>query len=162
MACALRLTAVQFSNPGQEENMSVGRIATRVVVTASPAENILQVARRMKENNVGCVVVVDGTNEPVGIVTDRDIVTRAVATEMDPAQAPVSTVMTREVRTVDEATPIEQAVATMGSAGTRRLVVTGAESKLVGVLSVDDVMELLTEEAASIGKLLGKGEPTVA
>lgn len=142
--------------------MSVGRIATRVVATASASENILDVARRMEEHNVGCIVIVDGSNEPVGIVTDRDIVTRAVAKEMDASETPVSVVMTRGVRTVDESMPIEQAVATMGSAGARRLVVTGAGSKLVGVLSVDDVTELLTEEAESIGKLLRKEKPTVA
>lgn len=63
--------------------MSVGRIATRVVATASPSESVLDVARRMAESNVGCVVVVDGNQEAVGIVTDRDIVTRAVAKELD-------------------------------------------------------------------------------
>lgn len=142
--------------------MSVGRIASRVVATASASESILDIARRMAENNVGCVVIVDGANEPVGIVTDRDLVTRAVAKEMDPSETPISVVMTREVRSVDESTPIEQALATMGSAGTRRLVVTGSESKVVGVVSVDDVMELLIEEAESLGKLLRKEQPSMA
>jgi CBS domain-containing protein len=134
--------------------MSVGRIATRVVATASGSERILDVARRMVEYNVGCVVVVDGGNEPVGIVTDRDIVIRGVAEELDPSETPVSVIMTSEVRSVNEATPIEQALALMGSAGTRRLVVTGNESKVVGVVSVDDVIELLVGEAESLGKLL--------
>lgn len=115
----------------------------------------------MEENSVGCVVIMDA-HGVVGIVTDRDIVTRAVAKELDPPDTPISVVMTRDVHAVDESTPIEQAVATMGSAGTRRLVVTGPESKLVGVLSVDDVVQLLVEEAESIGKLLGKEEPSLA
>lgn len=142
--------------------MSVGRIATRVVATASPSESVLDVARRMAESNVGCVVVVDGNQEAVGIVTDRDIVTRAVAKELDAPETPISVIMSRDVHSVDESTPIEQAVATMSGAGTRRLVVTGPEAKLVGILSVDDVMQLLAEEADSIGKLLKKEEPTMA
>jgi CBS domain-containing protein len=142
--------------------MSVGKIATRVVATANGSESILEVARRMGEYNVGCLVVVDGDPEPVGIITDRDIVTRVVATELDPSETAVSLIMTREVRSVDEATPIEQALALMGSAGTRRLIVTDSESKLVGIVSVDDVIELLVEEAESIGKLLRKERPTLS
>lgn len=140
--------------------MSVGRIATRVVATASRTESVLDVARRMEETNVGCVVVVED-GKPVGIVTDRDIVTRAVAKDLNLAGTPVSDVMTSEVRMVDESTPIEQAVAKMGSAKTRRLVVTGPEARLVGVLSIDDVVELLAEEAQSVGRLVRDAAPTL-
>jgi len=138
--------------------MSVGRIATRVVATAGRAESVLDVARRMDEMNVGCVVVVED-GEPVGIVTDRDIVTRVVSKELDVAETSVSDVMTAQLRMVDESTPIEQAVATMSDAGARRLVITGPESRLVGILSIDDVMELLVEEAQGIGKVLREAAP---
>ena len=67
--------------------------------------------------------------------------------------------MTREVRTIDEATPIEQALGTMAGAGARRLVVTGEQGRLVGILSVDDIVELLAEEAATLGRLLRKEAP---
>lgn len=139
--------------------MSVGRIATRVVATAARGESVLDVARRMDEMNVGCVVVVEA-GKPVGIVTDRDIVTRAVSKGLDLAQTPVSTVMTHDLRTVDESTPLEQAIATMGDVRARRLVVTGREGKLAGILSIDDVMELLVEESQSIGKLLREAAPS--
>jgi CBS domain-containing protein len=68
--------------------------------------------------------------------------------------------MSGDVRTVDESTPIEQAMATMGDSGCRRLVVTGREGKLAGILSIDDVMELLVEESRSIGKLLREAVPS--
>lgn len=141
--------------------MSVGRIATRVVATASPRESVLDIARRMEEHNVGSVVIVDEASKPVGIITDRDIVVRAAARDLDLDKTPVSMVMTREVRTVDESTPIEQALATMGAKGSRRLVVTGSESKLVGLLSLDDVIELLAEEAESVGALLRNVAPSL-
>ncbi len=142
--------------------MSVGRIATRVVATASPEESVLQVARRMTAFNVGCVVVVNQDGEPVGIVTDRDIVTRGVADEISFDDATVGSLMTEEPRTCHETAPIEEAVALMGDSGLRRLVVVDDDGKLVGLVSVDDVMELLVEEARSIGRLLGREAPTFA
>lgn len=141
--------------------MSAGRICTRTVVTAAAGETVLEVARRMEEFDVGTVVVVNEETEPVGIVTDRDLVLRGIAHEHDPADTPVSVVMTREVRTVDEATPIEQALGSMAGAGARRLVVTGPRGKLVGILSVDDIVDLLAEEAASLGRLLRKERPEI-
>jgi CBS domain-containing protein len=129
------------------------------VVTAGCGESVLDVARRMDQMNVGCVVVVEA-GKPVGIVTDRDVVTRAVSKDLDLARTPASAVMSGDVRTVDESTPIEQAMATMGDSGCRRLVVTGREGKLAGILSIDDVMELLVEESRSIGKLLREAVPS--
>jgi CBS domain-containing protein len=132
----------------------VGRICSRVVVTATPTESVLTVARRMKEQNVGTVVVVSEATKPLAIVTDRDVVLRCVAQELAAKETPVSAIMTREVKSVDESASIEQALRTMAGSGTRRLVVTGELGVLRGVLALDDVMELLTEEAESIGKLL--------
>lgn len=140
--------------------MSVSRIATRTVVTAAPGEHIVDVARRMDEHGVGTAVVVDASSHPVGIVTDRDIAMRCVAREHDPHDT-IAVIMTREVRTVDEGTPIEQALQSMASHGKRRLVVTGEGGRTVGLLSVDDVMRLLVEEAASIGELLDKEAPHI-
>jgi CBS domain-containing protein len=134
--------------------MSVGRICSRVVATAAPGENVLAVARRMREKNVGTVVVVSEAAKPLAIVTDRDIVLRCVASELAPKDTPISAIMTREIKSADEATPIEQALRTMAASGTRRLIVTGELGVLRGVLSLDDVMELITEESESIGRLL--------
>lgn len=134
--------------------MSVGRICSRVVVTASPSESVLTVARRMKEQNVGTVVVVSETATPLAIVTDRDVTLRCVAQELNAKDTPVSVIMTREVKTVDESATIEQALRMMAGRGTRRLVVTGELGVLQGILSLDDVIELIAEETESIGKLL--------
>ncbi len=141
--------------------MSVGRICARVVATTTPEESAHEAAKRMKENNVGCLVVVDESRLPKGILTDRDIVTRVVALKLDATETPVSKIMTPQPRSVDESTPIEQAVATMRGMGIRRLVVTGERGLLVGVLSVDDVLELIAEEIESIGKLVQKGSPRI-
>jgi CBS domain-containing protein len=132
-----------------------------VVATATAAESVHEAAKRMEENNVGCLVIVDEATKPLGIVTDRDIVTRAVVPRLQADETPLSVIMTDEPRSVDESTPIEQAVATMGSVGIRRLVVTGDEGVLVGLLSMDDVIGLIVEEAGSLGKLLHKEASTI-
>ena len=139
--------------------MSVGKICTRTVATAVPSETVLEVARRMGEFNVGTLVVVEEGPLPVGFITDRDIVLRCVARDMAPAETQISEIMTRGVRTVYESTPIEEALRTMAGAAMRRLVVTGDGGALVGLLSLDDVLELLTEEAAAVGQLLRKEAP---
>jgi CBS domain-containing protein len=132
-----------------------------VVATATAEETVMDAAIRMRDNNVGCLVIVDGERKPVGIVTDRDIVTRSVADELNPSDTVVSAVMTDQPRSVDESTPIEQALSTMGGAGARRLVVTGEEGNLVGLLTLDDVLELMVEEATSIGAILRREAPKI-
>jgi CBS domain-containing protein len=133
------------------------------VATASPNETIRVVARRMADHDVGTLVVV-GPGQPQqarGIVTDRDITIRCVAGRYDPDETAISEVMTTPVHTVDEHTPIEGAVAIMGRAGTRRLVVTGEDNRVVGLLSLDDVLGVLVDETKAVGRLLEQQMPRI-
>jgi len=140
--------------------MSAGNLCSRIVATASPSETIGAAARRMREYEVGTVVVVNGgANQAVGIVTDRDIAIRCVAERIDPETTPVSEVMTAPVQSVDEQTPIQEAITRMAIAGRRRLIVTGEADRVVGILSLDDVLDLLIEEIGPIGRLLAKQQP---
>lgn len=143
--------------------MSVGERCSRIMATAWPKESVRVAAQRMAENDVGTLVVVDpdGSTQALGILTDRDIATRCVAGNLDPDRTPVSRVMTAPVHTVDEHATIEDAVAKMAIAGTRRLVVAGKGGAALGILSLDDVLDLLIEENASIGHLLEKQKPHV-
>jgi CBS domain-containing protein len=142
--------------------MSAGRICTRVVATASAEETIETAARRMAEHNVGTLVVVDERRKPQGILTDRDIVMRCTAAGLSPSGTDVGRIMTSPVRTVDESTPIEQALMTMEGAGARRVVVTGSEGRLVGLLSVDDMIPLLAEEVGRIAGIIEREEPVLS
>ncbi|HSR40902.1 MAG TPA: CBS domain-containing protein [Longimicrobiales bacterium] len=141
--------------------MSAGRICSRVVATASPSESVRLAAQRMTEHNVGTLVVLNGQGKVVGILTDRDVMTRCVAPELDPSTTSVGDVMSESPRTVHESTPIEEVLDRMASTGVRRLVVTGDSADMIveGVISLDDVIELLVEEATAIGKILEKEEP---
>ena len=144
--------------------MSVGLICSRVLATASARETARVAAQRMAEYDVGTLVVLDpdGSGRPAGVVTDRDIATRCVAQGLDADAIPVSTLMTTPVRSIAEDASVQEATAAMANAGTRRLVVTGAKGRAVGILSLDDVLEGLTEQVAAIGRLLerqGSGIP---
>ena len=143
--------------------MSVGRICSRVVATASGNETITVAARRMADHDVGTLIVVGSGHpeRPVGIVTDRDLTVRCIAAGLDPNETAVSAVMTKPVHSVDEQTPIEDAVAMMGRSGTRRLVVTGENAALAGLLSMDDILGVAVGEASAIGHLLEQQKPRI-
>ena len=143
--------------------MSAGKICSRVIATASPDESIRMAARRMAEFDVGTLVILgsDDQKRAIGVVTDRDIAVRCVAGKVDPDQTRVSDVMTTPVQSVSEHTPIEEAISQMASGATRRLVVTGDGDRVVGILSLDDILDLLIEETGPIGRLLEKQRPHI-
>jgi CBS domain-containing protein len=143
--------------------MSVARISSRVVATATPGENVRVAARRMADHDVGTLVVVRAGHpqKAEGIVTDRDIAVRCVAGRFDPDETTISDVMSTPVHSVDEHTPIEDAVAAMARAGTRRLVVTADDNRVVGLLSLDDILDNMVQEAGSIARLLEQQKPRI-
>ena len=134
--------------------MSAGRICVRTVQVASPQESVRDAARRMREADVGTLIVVDAERRPLGVVTDRDVVLRCVAEGRDPDATAVAAVMTGPAACVGEATAIEEALRRMAAASARRLVVTDDEGRLAGILALDDVLDLLIEESEAIGRLL--------
>lgn len=137
--------------------MSVGAICVRSVQVASPDETVRAVTARMAQADVGTVVILGEDRKPVGILTDRDIALRCVAQGRDPDATEVGTVMTTPLARVQETTPIESALARMTGTRVRRLAVVDDDERLVGILALDDVVELLAEEFATIGKLLRHG-----
>jgi CBS domain-containing protein len=143
--------------------MTAGTACIRVIATASPTESVRVAARRMAEHGVGSLVVVaaDTTDRAVGILTDRDIVIRCIATNGDPDRTPVVKVMSAPVQVVGEDASIEDAVSKMAVAGIRRLIVMGKDHSIVGILSLDDILDLLSLDAHSIGRVVEKQNPHV-
>jgi CBS domain-containing protein len=134
--------------------MSVGRICTRTIYTATSQEAARAGAVRMADKGVGSLVVVDEDGRPIGMVTDRDVAVRLVAKGLDADETPIGGIMSIPVHSVEEETPIESALGAMAGAGVRRSVVLDAEGKLVGILALDDVLELLVEETKAVGALI--------
>jgi CBS domain-containing protein len=139
--------------------MSVGRICTRDVDTAGPKESAVDVARRMRERQVGTVVVVDDRAQPMGLITDRDIAMRVVAAGREGVRTPVTDIMTAMPTAVLEDTSIESALGHMRVGRMRRLPVVNGAGALVGIVTLDDILTLLAEEFSLIGKLLEREAP---
>ena len=139
--------------------MSVGRICVREVDLADADETVGQAAERMRERGVGTLVILGDAKQPLGIVTDRDLVERVLAAGLDPATTTVGEVMTRDPKTVSEEGSIEGALALMRSGRFRRLPVVDQDDRLVGLLSLDDVLMLLAEEFRNVGGSLEREAP---
>jgi CBS domain-containing protein len=113
-------------------------IMTRGVATVQSDATLQDAAKKMEGLNVGSLPVCKG-DALVGMVTDRDITIRGVATGMAPQQARVSEVMTHEVRWCNETDSIEQVMDLMGDAQVRRLAVLGADRKIAGIVALGDL-----------------------
>jgi len=143
--------------------MIAGTLCRRRVATVWPGETAAVAARRMEDDEVGTLVVVEphDTSRAVGMLTDRDLALRCVARGLVPEETSVSQIMTSPVHTIDENAPIEFALSEMASAASRRLVVTGKGDTLVGILSLDDLLGLFCDQAASLSMLLQKQRPLI-
>lgn len=125
------------------------------VVTVFEGTKIQEVARIMDEKSVGMVVVTERYSEgkPIGVITDRDIVVRAVKNNIDCSTQTVDTIMTRSLVTVSETTQIEDSIKIMEENHIRRLLVLDDLGKVKGVVSLDDLVALLGNEINRLGNL---------
>lgn len=137
------------------ERLTTGEICTRSVTIAFRTTSVDGAARLMRDNHVGCLVVVDGGEGRrivVGVLTDRDIVTAVVAPGLDPAALTVDDVMTTDLVTAREDDSLIDLMRSMRRKGVRRVPVVGGQSELIGVVTLDDVLGVLSEE---LGLLAG-------
>jgi CBS domain-containing protein len=104
----------------------------------TPQTPVSQVAELMREEDVGAIPVVEG-DQLVGMVTDRDIVVRAIAGGKDPRGMPVAEVASKDLVTVDPDEDLDDALRKMAQNQVRRLPVVDEENRLVGVVSQGDV-----------------------
>jgi CBS domain-containing protein len=118
--------------------MRINDLMTPAPVCCKPQDSLVQVAEIMRHQNCGSIPVCDAMI-PVGIITDRDIVCRAVAMGRDVATTRARDVMTREVHCVRETDFVEQAVSVMKSHQVRRLPVVNDDGVLVGIVAASDL-----------------------
>jgi CBS domain-containing protein len=135
---------------------TVKDVMTTTVVYLPSETTIAEVARTMREQDIGDVVVADGPSL-AGMVTDRDLVVRAVAEGRDPEATTVGEVMTRELVTVRPEDTIQQAALLMRDRAVRRLLVCDDDQGLVGVVSIGDLAERIDPESVLGG--ISSAEP---
>ncbi|HET6805519.1 MAG TPA: CBS domain-containing protein [Frateuria sp.] len=138
-------------------------IGTRRVIQADAATTVTEAAGIMRRHQAGCLVVTreeDGRTVPVGIATDRDLVTRGIAAHIDPATTPLECVMSAPLLGCRPEAAIDEIVETMQQRGLRRLPLIDAAGVLVGIVSTDDVLVALAALADRVNQTLNV-QPTL-
>ena len=135
------------------EKLNAGDICNRIVTVAERHMTLVQAAQLMRDHHVGCLVVVDDASAGrlvVGMLTDRDIVTAVIAQEVDPTTVRVEDVMTSDVVTALEQDSVMDLLGLMRRKGLRRIPITTPQRVLQGLVTLDDLLEILAEQLRAI------------
>ena len=139
--------------------MSVGRICRRPACTVDQNESVSDAAARMERERVGALVVLEG-DRPVGILTDRDIALRVVASGSEAKSVQVHEVASAPMHSVREDLSVPHAAEEMRAKGLRRIPVVDAEDDLVGMCTADDLVRLAAKELMALADVATEHTPT--
>jgi CBS domain-containing protein len=138
--------------------MKAGELCSRSVVTAYADESVVEVARRMSEHDVGALVVVDDTPagpRPIGVVTDRDLVTRGLA-RGEPIASTVRDVMDAGLVTASSDDDVDVVLAKLRQRAVRRVPIVDSGGALQGILTLDDIIQWISEELRTAASLIDR------
>lgn len=136
--------------------MRIGGIATLEAVHCKREASVLEAALLMRKHHVGDLIVVDevaGALSPVGILTDRDIVVSLVAEGLDATIIEAGDIMSPELLAASEDADVHETIERMRFKGVRRMPVINGSGNLMGIVSVDDLMEFLAEEMTELSRI---------
>ena len=139
--------------------MKAGELCNREVVTATRETTIPEAARLMRDHHVGSLVIVESREshmEPVGIITDRDLVIEVIAENVDLDTVTVGDVMSYALLKISEQESVFDTAQRMRARGVRRVPVISETGELIGILALDDMLELLSEELSLLAKLTSR------
>ena len=145
--------------------MTIGTICNREVITVQREATVLNASVLMRQHHVGDVVVIENRKNktvPIGIVTDRDIVVELVATELDCKVITVGDIIITKLIVVKDSANVFEAIQLMANKGVRRLPVVDEDGGLVGIITLDDVLLLLSKELAALNKLVTREQKNEA
>lgn len=134
--------------------MKVEEICTREVAVAPPEQSVEEASQRMRDEALGTLIVVDALQRPLGIVTDRDVATRCVAEGRDARRTPLDRLMSGPAAWVRGEAPVDEALEEMARLRVRRLPVVDERDRLVGILSLDDVLASRIDPETPLGRAL--------
>ncbi len=139
--------------------MSIGEICNRDVVFALKSSTVQEAAQLMRQHHVGSLVVVEEGADPptpVGLVTDRDLVVELMAENVPVDRVSIGDVMSDTVETAREDEGVWDVLRRMRQKGVRRMPIVDAQGALAGIVTMDDAVDLLTEELSDLAKLVGR------
>jgi CBS domain-containing protein len=128
-------------------DQTVSEVMTKDVVYLPAETTIDEAAKAMRDRNIGDVVVTEGP-ALAGVVTDRDIVVRAVAERRDPGSTPIGTITSRDMIMVQQDATATEAMRMMRDRAVRRLLVCDRDRQLVGILSIGDLALEMDRDSA--------------
>lgn len=135
--------------------MTISDICKGEVVTATQDQSILEIAQLMKDKEIGTVVIIDEQNKPQGIVTDRDIVVKAIAAKKGNVEdIAVKDIMSTQLVCIKHEEGIQSALDKMSERGIRRVLVLDEQDKLCGIVSADDLLCFIACKLEGIKKLI--------
>jgi CBS domain-containing protein len=138
--------------------MNIATLVRREPATISPTAPCAQAARHMRDAQVGSLVVVEA-GQPVGMLTDRDLVVRVLAAGRDAEDVPVREAMSQRPIFVSESQDARSVLQVMRDLAVRRIPVVNERRALVGVVSLDDLLVALADELAAVAELVRKESP---
>lgn len=127
-------------------------------MTAETDQSAGNLASVMREEAVGSVVIVS-EDRPVGIVTDRDLVIEVLEPRRDPSSVTAGDIMTETPATVTADQGVFEATATLFEFGVRRLPVVDDDGAMTGIVTLDDVLVLLTDELGNLAGVVEAESP---
>ncbi len=139
--------------------MGIGDICNREVVYVNRDVTVNAACKLMRHYHVGSLVVVDDVNAqrvPVGILTDRDVVVEIDAMDLDAKVITAGDIMSSALVTVQENHGVLETIEIMRFKGVRRMPVVNAEGRLVGIVTIDDLLAVLAEELTDIARIVSR------
>lgn len=137
--------------------MKVGEFCIHDVVYVEPRASLFSVAELMRRHHIGSVLVAnkaDGKTEPVGIITDRDLVIEVLAAKLDPDQVVAEDIMSFNLTVAHEDDDLWDAIHRMQQESVRRIPVLDERDHLVGIFSLDDLLRVFADELHGIVHLV--------
>ena len=135
---------------------TIGQLCNRGVITIGAGATIAEAATLMREHHIGALVVAEdgpGGRVPVGMLTDRDIVVEVVAAGLAPPSIKVGEVVQRAVFSVSEDEGSEDTIRLMAIKGVRRMPVIDSGGRLVGIVTLDDILRHVIGSLTALGDL---------
>lgn len=140
--------------------MKLENLCSHGVVAVDRSRTLQECAALMRTSHVGTLLVTEETSggpQAAGLVTDRDLVIEAMAQGTAPAAATIGQIAMRKLVVLPAGADIDEAIETMRREGVRRLLVAAVDGRLVGVVSMDDLLDALAREMAGLAQAIRQG-----